>query len=353
MRCKNCGKAVNDNAKFCPHCGDNLQSHNDDSEIFSNSAEKRIDEELHRVEYETNHRDATPDYQSDEYYKDQYSSPIENQPDNNFQVNSQYTAPGGEYAPYAPDDIDEFGNEKPKKHKKALAAVIIIGAILITAFVVFAAIILGRTCSGSTASTPTAATSTDPTAPSTATKLMIDLPDVLGKTQQEATDELESLGFSVSVIKQNSDTVESGYIVSQSPRAGDSYEPGTTVTLAVSIGPEETEPETETETETETATDPTQAEKTISTYILPDSNARYLDYSDLEGIDGEQLVLARNEIYARRGRLFDSPEIQSYFDKCTWYNGTVKPGDFDESILNKYERANIDFILQKENSAAA
>lgn len=345
MKCINCGRTVDENAKFCPHCGDNLQSHNDDTEIFSDSAEKRIDEECRQIEYENNRANAPADFPSDDYYSDRYSSPIYGE-----QSNQPPQGYNGGYAPYAPADIDEYGNEKPKKHKKALAAIIIVGAILITAFVVFAAIILGKSCSGSSQSLPTGATSADPTAPSTATKLMVELPDVLGQTQQDATDELEQLGFNVSIIKQNSDSVQSGYIITQSPRAGDKYDAGTTVTLSVSIGPEITEPETETETETETQTEPTQPEKTISTYIIPNSDTRYLDYSDLEGISGEQLVLARNEIYARHGRLFDTPEIQSYFDKCTWYNGTVKPGDFDESILNTYERANIDFILQKEYS---
>ncbi|MCQ4021591.1 MULTISPECIES: YARHG domain-containing protein [unclassified Ruminococcus] len=297
MKCTNCNRDVENTAKFCPNCGTKLAVQEEKTEIFSNS----------------------------------------------------------EFAPYAPGDIDEFGNEKPKKHKKALAAIIIIGAILITAMVVFAAVVLGNTCTGGSATKTSDASSTAPTAPSTATKLMIELPDACGKTQQQATEELESLGFNVSIIKQNSDTVESGYVINQSPRAGNTAEAGAAVILSVSIGPEvtqaETDPETETETETETASNPTQIEKTISTYIIPDSNTRYLDYSDLEGIDGDRLVLARNEIYARHGRLFDSKELQDYFDKCTWYNGTIAPNDFNESTLNKYERANIDFILQKELSA--
>lgn len=340
MRCTNCGRTVDENAKFCPYCGDNLQSHNDDTEIFSNSAEKRIDEELHRVEQDRSGANAPDSYTSDEYYNDSYSAPM-NGGHQNF---------SGGYAPYAPTDIDEYGNEKQNKHKGALAAVIVIGVTLITAAVVIAAVVLGKSCSGNSPTAPTNPSSTDPTAPTTATKLMAELPDVTGKSQQEAVTKLESLGFAVSVIKQNSDTVESGYVISQSPRADDRIEAGSTVTLSVSIGPEITEPETETETETQT--EPTQPEKTISTYILPDSSNRYLDYSDLDGIEGQQLVLARNEIYARHGRKFNSPEIQSYFDKCTWYNGTISPEAFDESSLNKCEKANIDFILQKENSTS-
>ena len=270
MRCTNCGRTVDENAKFCPYCGDNLQSHNDDTEIFSNSAEKRIDEELHRVEQDRSGANAPDSYTSDEYYSDSYSAPM----------NGGHQIFSGGYAPYAPTDIDEYGNEKQNKHKGALAAVIVIGVTLITAAVVIAAVVLGKSCSGNSPTAPTNPSSTDPTAPTTATKLMAELPDVTGKSQQEAVTKLESLGFAVSVIKQNSDTVESGYVISPSPRADDRIEAGSTVTLSVSIGPEITEPETETETETQT--EPTQPEKTISTYILPDSSNRYLDYSDLD-----------------------------------------------------------------------
>ena len=41
-------------------------------------------------------------------------------------------------------------------------------------------------------------------------------------------------------------------------------------------------------------------------------------------------------------------DLQDYFESKSWYKGTVKPSDFDESVLNKYEKANIDLISSME-----
>ena len=86
-------------------------------------------------------------------------------------------------------------------------------------------------------------------------------------------------------------------------------------------------------------------------YILPNSNSRYLTESDLYGLTKEQLRIARNEIYARHGRLFDSQDLQNYFNSQSWYNGRIKPANFSESVLNQYEKANIALIQRAEDNA--
>lgn len=86
-----------------------------------------------------------------------------------------------------------------------------------------------------------------------------------------------------------------------------------------------------------------------SEYILPDSDSRYYTMDELKGMTAEQCRLARNELYARHGRMFDDEELQSYFDSCSWYNGTIKPSDFkDLDYFNDYEIANRDLILKYE-----
>lgn len=356
MRCKNCGNAVNDDARFCPFCGNDLTADSDDREIFSSSAEKRIDDECRQIEDENRKKEMPEDYMSDEYYTDGYSNPINDEEKYQTKVYTPInTQQGEDYAPYAPSDIDEYGNEKRKKHSKLVVTLIICVTVVITAAVVAAAVILGKNCSGNEAAQNLSTGFSEPTAPTTATAEQIDLPNVVGENEEDAVEALEKLGFTVSKIMQNSDTVDYGLVIEQSPKHGEAAEKGSVVTISVSIGPEqttppETEAETEAETEPETKAETVQSEKTISTYILPDSDSRYLDYEDLADINGDELELARNEIYARHGRRFNSQEIQSYFDKCTWYNGTTDPDDFDDSVLNKYEKANVDFILQKENS---
>ncbi len=85
-------------------------------------------------------------------------------------------------------------------------------------------------------------------------------------------------------------------------------------------------------------------------YILPDSNVRYLSKSELRSLSDYELMLARNEIYARHGRRFADSTLQLYFNQKSWYHGTVDPEDFSDSVFNKYERANIDTIVAVEQS---
>ena len=83
-------------------------------------------------------------------------------------------------------------------------------------------------------------------------------------------------------------------------------------------------------------------------YILPESNSRYLTDADVSGLTLQQLNYAKNEIYARHGRKFDSKELQNYFGSKSWYNGSVNAADFKETVFNEYEKKNAEFLRQKE-----
>lgn len=85
-------------------------------------------------------------------------------------------------------------------------------------------------------------------------------------------------------------------------------------------------------------------------YLLPDSAVRYLTEDDLKGLTWEQCCLARNEIFARHGRIFVTPQIAAYFQGKDWYHGTVSAAAFDESVFNQFEKANISFISNYESS---
>lgn len=87
-----------------------------------------------------------------------------------------------------------------------------------------------------------------------------------------------------------------------------------------------------------------------SSFLLPESNSRYLTQEDLAGLSTDMLRLARNEIYARHGRIFDSPDLAEYFEHQPWYQGTIPGDQFSESVLNQWERANLELILQEEAS---
>ena len=84
-------------------------------------------------------------------------------------------------------------------------------------------------------------------------------------------------------------------------------------------------------------------------YILPDSSVKKLTKKDVKGLSKDQCRYARNEIYARHGRKFTDKKLQDYFDNQSWYEGTVEPEDFDESVLSKVEKKNIKLLKKYEN----
>lgn len=98
---------------------------------------------------------------------------------------------------------------------------------------------------------------------------------------------------------------------------------------------------------------PTQAPAAVQDgdYYFPDSGSRYLTDEELAGYSAAELELARNEIFARHGRIFVTDYISQYFNSKSWYQGTIAPEEFDaqmSSIFNEYELANINKISQWE-----
>lgn len=111
---------------------------------------------------------------------------------------------------------------------------------------------------------------------------------------------------------------------------------------------EDTQKEKITETTTEKATE-TDEETEETDYVIPYSSDRYLTNDDLEGLSSEELMYARNEIYARHGYIFNDAEIRAYFEKKPWYTGTVKSEDFSSSVFNDYEYKNVNFLKKHQD----
>ncbi len=90
------------------------------------------------------------------------------------------------------------------------------------------------------------------------------------------------------------------------------------------------------------------ANDSASEYILKDSSSRYLTKDDLQGFSADDCRIARNELYARHGRKFDDEGLQSHFNSCSWYQGTIEPSDFEETMLSDIEIANKNLIVEYE-----
>ena len=85
---------------------------------------------------------------------------------------------------------------------------------------------------------------------------------------------------------------------------------------------------------------------------FPEASKRKLTKSDLIGWSCPALWIMRNEIYARHGRPFSTPEVRNYFLNQSWYNPDSSyrvPAD-DSKRLTQLEKQNAAFILNYEKS---
>jgi hypothetical protein len=78
-------------------------------------------------------------------------------------------------------------------------------------------------------------------------------------------------------------------------------------------------------------------------FIFSDSDRRLLTVNDLRGLSLEQLRIARNEIYARKGRYFKDETLRAHFAQFSWY----QPDRWDIA-LNNVESSNVRLIQSME-----
>ena len=86
-------------------------------------------------------------------------------------------------------------------------------------------------------------------------------------------------------------------------------------------------------------------------YIISYSSDVLLTSSDIQGLSKQQLRYARNEIYARHGRKFQSQDLRNYFNSKSWYQGVIEPSNFnDKTMLTNIEYKNVQFLKSVEDS---
>jgi hypothetical protein len=77
--------------------------------------------------------------------------------------------------------------------------------------------------------------------------------------------------------------------------------------------------------------------------VFPVSADTRLVPQDMVGLSAQELRLARNEIYARHGRIFDDPALAAHFARFSWYRPRAR-----EVQLNEIEAANVRLIAEAE-----
>lgn len=87
-------------------------------------------------------------------------------------------------------------------------------------------------------------------------------------------------------------------------------------------------------------------ENGIDGYVIEDSNTRKINRDEIKNLKDWEIIVARNEIFARHGLAFSIPQLDDHFSNQTWY----KKGGFNDKDLTSLEVENIDLIKQEENS---
>ena len=96
-------------------------------------------------------------------------------------------------------------------------------------------------------------------------------------------------------------------------------------------------------------TDYTVENDASSEYIISDSDSRILTDADVDGLELWQINYAKNEIYARHGYIFESNELQNYFNSKSWYRPLYAKKEFNSlGLLSSVENKNAAFLSKKE-----
>lgn len=308
MKCPKCGYENDDNAYFCESCGNKLKENTGVKDNQADNAKFELDKDLDfdsNMNYGTINKSNLEDNSSFDYYDD-------------FNKNVSYENP-------------------PKNNKNLLITVIVVSAIAVIAICVCVFLIFfndkdsnsdnstSETVTSTVTETTTVTTATQTTEPTTETATSKIMPNVIGLKKEEASKILRKQNISVRYQEERNNIYSEGVVSSQSISSGETVRDGETVILCVSVGSGE--------------------DTYDSDYILPDSDTDYISRSEIEGMSKEELTLALNEIYARYGLMFNTTSIQEYFNSKDWYVPSIKPGHFDDSQFNDYERHNVDTIV--------
>lgn len=85
-------------------------------------------------------------------------------------------------------------------------------------------------------------------------------------------------------------------------------------------------------------------------YFIEHSDSQYFTENDIEGFTKDMCLYARNGVYARSGRGFQSQELLDYFLQFDWYSPDIAPDQFSDGYLNDYQTQNIALVMAYEQA---
>lgn len=259
------------------------------------------------------------------------------------------------------EPAESTGNRKKNAVIIAISVIVILAALGFVAFCIISGISgKSNTSAETTAPETTVATeiattepiTTIPTttvAPTTISTKKNVIP-VVGYGYSYAKKLLEQEGFVVQEGNyEYSSEWPAGYVIAQSPEGNATASSGAVVTLDISLGPEEVIEETEAVVEESSAIQAINNNTGSDDYIFANSASAYLSESEVSSLSRENLNLALNEIYARRGRIFKDSSLSAYFNSKSWYEPKYTSDEFSKYVtFNKYEQANLNLIINEQ-----
>lgn len=365
------------------------------------------------VDHKNNLTSSTKDY--GDYFEDEPSSSESVKPSTDKNISSaesneiDYSKTDFDDNKFEDDD-NQFGyddeNEEPTDKKKKNKFVIVLCAVVIAAALGFIGYCVynglssnaNNNKSTTASSTVTQAVTKESTQPATT---------IAPTTEQVTTEEptlapssnnvvpvvgygysygkklLEQAGFTVEISDyEYSYDYPEGYIISQTPEGDTTADTGTVVQLVISSGlieretsaPETQAPQQQNSQASESSSSQTnnnnnnsasssesKASRTSSNssssnssngdFIFPNSDSSYLSNAQVSALSDNDLQLAINEIYARRGRIFKDNTLNSYFTSKPWYEGKYTADEFEKNVnFNYYEQKNLQLLINERRS---
>lgn len=284
------------------------------------------------------------------------------------------------------DEEDNKENVKKKKNK----FIIILCAVVIAAALGFIGFCVYNGLSNSSADNKTTTAETTTSAEVTTQAPSTAMPTTVPATTEQVTTSssynnvvpvvgygysygkklLEQAGFTVEISDyEYSYDYPEGYIISQTPEGDTSASTGTVVKLVISSGQIQRETEapatqahqssnSQNSSSGNSNSQSSNAQSSSNTnthnngrFIFPNSDSSYLSNAQVSALSDNDLQLAINEIYARRGRIFKDASLNAYFNSQSWYEGKYTAEEFEKNVkFNTYEQKNLQLLINERRS---
>ena len=307
MFCKYCGNRLEDGDRFCGACGHPVEE-KPMQETANEDSYKKQEEKVPRIKK----KKPEPEYDNRMTEGMGYGYQMEQRPEDD-------------------DDDDEEEWEREEKKEKITFAVLGIIIVVLVVAIVFGVVKLVGAGNGDTKKVP---------------QLNEQMKEDMQKSQERDDNE------TAQAPAEEPETVTPE--VTATPEPTQEVVP-TQEAEAAAVAPTqqatpEPTPEVVVQEQNEAAASDAGADTGSGDYVIPDSSTRYLTNADLNGLSEWQIRIARNEIYARHGRIFKSDDLADYFASKSWYTPSVSADQFDNSYLNSIEIENLKLITAYEKA---